>query len=55
MAKADLAKGVKVDEAVREVKAVKAVVRDLLKTRSWPTSSITSTSDLAIGDTYRTV
>ena len=52
MAKADLAKGVKVDEAV---KAVKAVARDLLKTLSWPMSSITSTSDLAIGDTYRTV
>ena len=55
----------KVDKAVQAVKAVLAVkapptvavreARDLLRTRLWPKSSSTSTSDLAIGDTYRTV
>ena len=53
------------DKAVQAVKAVLAVkapptvavreARDLLRTRLWPKSSSTSTSDLAIGDTYRTV
>ena len=36
------------------VRAVKAV-RDLPRTRSWPRSSITSTSDLVISDEYRSL